>query len=298
MVASACPAMPKDRDEKEMALAIKLWRHVTLLAVLISVLTFGAVKVRAADGELLLASTTSTENSGLFAHILPIFEAQSQIKTRVIAVGTGQALRLGRNGDADVLLVHDTEAEKTFVAAGYGVDRRPVMYNDFVLLGPVGDPANVKGGSEVVGALTAIAAARAVFVSRGDDSGTHRAERRLGREAGVDVAAASGRWYREAGAGMGAALNIASSLDGYILSDRATWLSFRNKGNLAILVAGDARLFNQYGVVRVNPARHPHVNRKAALRFVDWLVSPVGQGAIQRFRVNGQPLFFPNASGS
>ena len=298
MVAPACPAIPTDRDEKEMALAIKLWRHVTLLAVLVSVLSFGAANVRAAEGELLLASTTSTENSGLFAHILPIFEAQSQIKTRVIAVGTGQALRLGRNGDADVLLVHDTEAEKSFVAAGYGVDRRPVMYNDFVLLGPQSDPAKVKGGSDAVLALRAIAAAGAVFVSRGDDSGTHRAERRLWRAAAVDVDAVSGRWYREAGAGMGAALNIASSLDGYILSDRATWLSFRNKGNLTVLVAGDPRLFNQYGVVRVNPARHTHVNEKAAFQFVDWLVSPAGQAAIQRFRVNDQPLFFPNASGS
>ena len=194
--------------------------------------------------------------------------------------------------------MHDTEAEKSFVAAGYGVDRRPVMYNDFVLLGPQSDPAKVKGGSDAVLALRAIAAAGAVFVSRGDDSGTHRAERRLWRAAAVDVDAVSGRWYREAGAGMGAALNIASSLDGYILSDRATWLSFRNKGNLTVLVAGDPRLFNQYGVVRVNPARHTHVNEKAAVQFVDWLVSPAGQAAIQRFRVNDQPLFFPNASGS
>lgn len=280
----------------ELHLAIKLRRHVTLLAFVISVLLFATVMARAADGELLLASTTSTENSGLFAHLLPIFEARSQIKTRVIAVGTGQALRLGRNGDADVLLVHDTEAETAFVADGYGVDRRPVMFNDYVLLGPRADPAKINGGSDAILALRAIAKVDAIFISRGDDSGTHRLEQRLWSAAGVEVGKASGQWYREAGAGMGAALNIASIVGGYILCDRATWLSFRNKGNLKVLVAGDVKLFNQYSVVRVNPARHPHVNARAASKFVDWLVSPAGQAAIRRFGPYDQPKFFPNAS--
>ena len=297
MVPRDCLEAPRGCDIMELHLAIKLRRHVTLLAFVISVLLFATVMVRAADGELLLASTTSTENSGLFAHILPIFEAQSHIKTRVIAVGTGQALRLGRNGDADVLLVHDTEAETAFVADGYGVDRRPVMFNDFVLLGPRADPAKISGGSDAIMALRAIAKVDAIFISRGDDSGTHRLERRLWSVAGVKVEEASGHWYREAGAGMGAALNIASSVGGYILCDRATWLSFRNKGNLKVLVAGDVKLFNQYSVVRVNPARHPHVNARAASKFVDWLVSPAGQSAIRRFGPDDRPLFFPNASG-
>lgn len=253
---------------------------------------------RATARDLLIASTTSTENSGLFAHILPVFEAHSRIKTRVIAVGTGQALRLGRSGDADLLLVHDRAAEEAFVAAGYGVDRRAVMYNDFVLLGPRADPAGIGGKADAVAALRAIAASGRAFVSRGDDSGTHRAERRLWSLAAIDVASRSGGWYREVGAGMGAALNIAGSLNAYILSDRATWVSFRNKADLTILVAGDPRLFNQYGVIRVNPARHAHVNAAAAKAFADWIVSPAGQKAIETFRVDGRQLFFPNAHGS
>ena len=244
--------------------------------------------------EFLLASTTSTENSGLFAYLLPIFEAHSGIKTRVIAVGTGHALRLARNGDADALLVHDAIAEKKFVADGFGVNRRRIMYNDFVLLGPMNDPASVASRTYVLAALRAIADRRAVFVSRGDDSGTHRAERRHWDAVGINVAAASGRWYREAGAGMGATLNIASSLDGYVIADRATWLSFRNKGNLKILIEGDPSLFNQYGVLRVDPKRHPHVNTEAARAFVEWLSAPTGQNAIGSFRVEGKQLFFPN----
>ena len=244
--------------------------------------------------EFLLASTTSTENSGLFAYLLPIFEAHSGIKTRVIAVGTGHALRLARNGDADALLVHDAIAEKKFVADGFGVDHRRIMYNDFVLLGPMNDPASVASRTYVLAALRAIADRRAVFVSRGDDSGTHRAERRHWDAVGINVAAASGRWYREAGAGMGATLNIASSLDGYVIADRATWLSFRNKGNLKILIEGDPSLFNQYGVLRVDPKRHPHVNTEAARAFVEWLSAPTGQNAIGSFRVEGKQLFFPN----
>ena len=244
--------------------------------------------------EFLLASTTSTENSGLFAYLLPIFEAHSGIKTRVIAVGTGHALRLARNGDADALLVHDAIAEKKFVADGFGVDRRRIMYNDFVLLGPMNDPASVASRTYVLAALRAIADRRAVFVSRGDDSGTHRAERRHWDAAGINVAAASGRWYREAGAGMGATLNIASGIDAYVIADRATWLSFRNKGNLKILIEGDPSLFNQYGVLRVDPKRHPHVNAEAARAFVEWLSGPTGQNAIGSFRVEGKQLFFPN----
>ena len=277
-----------------MKIAIKHWLHVNLFAMLIVVL-LGGSDAYAKDHELILASTTSTENSGLFAHILPIFEANSQIKIRVIAVGTGQALRLGRNGDADVLLVHDSAAEKAFVAAGDGVNRRPVMYNDFVLLGPRKDPAGITGKLDAVTALRAIAEMKAVFVSRGDDSGTHRVERRLWNLSGIDVETASGTWYREAGAGMGTALNIASSIDGYIMSDRATWVSFQNKGNLEILVAGDPRLFNQYSVIRINPARHRHVDVSTAKAFADWLVSAAGQQAISQFRIHGQQLFFPNA---
>ena len=277
-----------------MKIAIKHWLHVNLFAMLIVVL-LGGPDAYAKDHELILASTTSTENSGLFAHILPIFEANSQIKIRVIAVGTGQALRLGRNGDADVLLVHDSAAEKAFVAAGDGVNRQPVMYNDFVLLGPRKDPAGITGKLDAVTALRAIAEMKAVFVSRGDDSGTHRVERRLWNLSGIDVETASGTWYREAGAGMGTALNIASSIDRYIMSDRATWFSFQNKGNLEILVAGDPRLFNQYSVIRINPARHRHVDVSTAKAFADWLVSAAGQQAISQFRIHGQQLFFPNA---
>ncbi len=249
---------------------------------------------RAAPRALLLASTTSTENSGLFAYLLPIFEAATGIETRVIAAGTGQALRLARNGDADVLLVHDPGAERKFVADGFGLDRRRIMYNDFVLLGPASDPAGVAGTTDIRAALRAIAKQRAVFVSRGDDSGTHRTERRNWTAAGIDVQAASGAWYREAGAGMGATLNIASGMDAYVLADRATWLSFRNKGSLRIAVAGDARLFNQYGVILVNPKGRPHINAEAAIIFSNWLSSPAGQDAIAGFRVNGRQLFFPN----
>ena len=254
---------------------------------------------RAAERALLLASTTSTENSGLFAHLLPLFEAASGIKTRVIAVGTGQALRLARRGDADILLVHDAEAEKALVAKGYGSERRAIMYNDFVLLGPAEDPAGVRGLTDIRVALRAISARQSLFVSRGDDSGTHRAERRQWKSAGIDVATASGAWYREAGSGMGATLNIASGLGAYVLADRATWIGFRNKGGLDIQVQGDPRLFNQYGVIPVSPKRHPHVNAGAARKLTDWLGSPAGQQAIAAFRVNGQQLFFPNyAPGS
>jgi len=278
-----------------------LTRRAFSKAVWLTVVFLAAAQAPSAAAEraLLLASTTSTENSGLFAHLLPLFEAATGIKTRVIAVGTGQALRLGRNGDADILLVHDPVAEKAFVAKGHGSERRAVMYNDFVLLGPASDPAGVRGMTDIRAALRAIAARRALFVSRGDDSGTHRAERRYWKDAGVDTAAASGIWYREAGSGMGATLNIASGLDAYVLADRATWLGFRNKGDLGILLEGDPRLFNQYGVIPVNPKGRPHINAAAARRLTDWLSSPAGQRAIAAFRVDGQQLFFPNyAPGS
>lgn len=268
-------------------------KRIAIIAALIGIIGSALPPVASAK-DFLLASTTSTENSGLFAYLLPIFEAQSGIKTRVIAVGTGQALRLARNGDADALLVHDPIAEKKFVADGYGVDRRQIMYNDFVLIGPTEDPARIADTRDILSALRTIAKTRTIFVSRGDDSGTHRAERRHWAAAGIDADAGSGKWYREAGAGMGATLNIASGIDAHIISDRATWLSFRNKGSLRILVEGDPRLFNQYGFIQVNPAHHAHVNANAARTFSKWLISPTGQKAIAAFRVGGKQLFFPN----
>lgn len=249
---------------------------------------------RAQDG-ITLASTTSTEQSGLFGHILPIFTRETGIAVRVVAVGTGQALDIGRRGDADVVLVHDRAAEERFVAAGHGGPRRPVMYNDFVLIGPAADPAGIAGPRDPGAALRRIAAARAPFVSRGDRSGTHAAELRLWREAGVDPVQGRGTWYREVGQGMGPALNTAAAQNAYVLADRGTWLAFRNRQELRIAVEGDARLFNQYGVMVVNPARHPHVKAAAAERFAEWLVSPAGQQAIAGYRIGGEPLFVANA---
>jgi tungstate transport system substrate-binding protein len=243
-----------------------------------------------------LASTTSTENSGLLAHIVPLFERETGIAVRVVAVGTGQAIRLGENGDADVLLVHHTPSEERFVAEGHGVERFDVMYNDLVIVGPEHDPAAIGGLAFAVEAFAAIAHARAPFASRGDDSGTHKAEAALWAAAGVDVAAASGGWYRELGAGMGATLNTASALGAYALSDRATWATFANRGPLVLLVHGDPALFNQYGVILVDPVRHPHVKAAEGRAFIAWLLSPAGQAAIASFRVGGEPLFFPNAS--
>ena len=264
---------------------------VTLAGVLAAPAAIGA------ERSLTLASTTSAENSGLFAHILPQFEAASGIRVRVVAVGTGQAIRLARNGDADVLLVHHTPSEQRLVADGVGLARHDVMFNDFVLVGPAGDPAGVRGSGRATVALEKIAAVEAPFASRGDDSGTHMAERALWRGTGVDLAAASGHWYRELGAGMGATLNAATAMNAYALSDRASWTGFANKGDLAVLVEGDPALRNQYGVVPVNPARHPHVEAGASRAFVAWLLSAPGQAAIASFRVNGRQLFFPNAGG-
>jgi ABC-type tungstate transport system, permease component len=242
-----------------------------------------------------VASTTSTEQSGLFKHLLPQFTEKTGIEVRVVAVGTGQALKIGERGDADVVFVHAKSAEEDFVAKGFGVDRSDVMYNDFVLVGPKGDPAGITGSGDAVKALQAIAEKKAPFVSRGDDSGTHKAELDLWKLAALDPKA-EGNWYRETGSGMGPALNTAAGMDAYILADRGTWLSFKNRGDLAILVEGDDRLFNQYGIILVNPTRHAHVKEKEARAFIDWVVSPEGQAAIADYKIEGEQLFFPNAS--
>jgi tungstate transport system substrate-binding protein len=242
-----------------------------------------------------MASTTSTEQSGLFAHLLPAFKAASGIDIRVVALGTGQALDTARRGDADVVFVHDQPAEEKFVAEGFGVKRLPVMVNDFVIVGPATDPAGAKG-RDVVAALVRIANAGAPFVSRGDKSGTHAAELRYWKMASIDVDANKPKGYQACGCGMGPALNIASSTNAYALTDRGTWLNFKNRGDLTVLVEGDARLFNQYGVMAVNPARHPHVKAQLAQAFVDWVVSPAGQASIAAYKIGGEQLFFPNAA--
>jgi tungstate transport system substrate-binding protein len=242
-----------------------------------------------------VASTTSTEQSGLFGYLLPIYAKRTGVQVRVVALGTGQALDVGRRGDADVVFVHDKPAEEKFVAERYGVERREVMYNDFVLIGPKADPARVAGGKDIVAAFRKIQAGQAPFVSRGDNSGTHAAELRLWKDAGIDLAAVRGPWYRETGSGMGPALNTASSLNAYLLADRGTWLSFKNRGELTIVVEGDNRLFNQYGVILVNPARHPHVKKDLGQAFIDWIVSDEGQRTIAGYRIGGEQLFYPNA---
>ncbi len=248
------------------------------------------------DGQFItLASTTSTQNSGLFEALLPAFTADTGIEVRVVAVGTGQALRLARNGDADILLVHDKASEEAFVAQGFGIDRKRVMHNDFVLIGPASDPAKISQALSASDALARIADAQAVFISRGDDSGTHKAERRLWIAAGTDPAAHSGDWYRESGSGMGQTLNIASGMNGYTLGDRGTWLNFKNPGDLKILFQNDPAMFNPYGVTLVNPARFPHVKAQAARIFADWLTGPEGQAAIAAYRTGGAQAFFPNA---
>jgi tungstate transport system substrate-binding protein len=259
-------------------------------------LAFSAAPAWAQDRFITVASTTSTEQSGLFGFILPIFQKGTGIQVRVVALGTGQALDMARRGDADVVFVHDPAAERKFVSEGYGIGHRDVMYNDFVLIGPKADPAKVAGGKDITAALQKVQAAQAPFVSRGDKSGTHAAELRLWKAAGIDITAQKGAWYRETGSGMGPALNTASSMNAYILADRGTWLSFKNRGDLGVLVEGDKRLFNQYGVMLVNPARHPHVKKVLGQAFVDWVVSPDGQRAIAQFTINGQQLFFPNAA--
>jgi tungstate transport system substrate-binding protein len=249
----------------------------------------------AQDQFITVASTTSTENSGLFGDLLPQFLEKTGIEVRVVAVGTGQAIELARNGDADVLFVHHKPSEEQFVADGFGVERHEVMYNDYVIVGPASDPAGIKGSKDAVDAMAKIAEAEAPFASRGDDSGTHKAELALWQEAGVDVADASGAWYRETGSGMGPTLNTAAGMDAYALSDRGTWLSFENPQNLEIVVEGDPRLFNPYGIILVNPEKHPHVKADLGQTFVDWVLSDAGQQAIADFKINGQQAFFPKA---
>lgn len=249
----------------------------------------------AANPYIVVASTTSTEQSGLFGHLLPAFTKDTGIDVRVVAVGTGQALDIGRRGDADVVFVHDKAAELKWLAEGNGVKRYPVMYNDFVLIGPKSDPAHVAGGKDIAVAFQKIDAAKAPFVSRADKSGTYAAELRLWKVAGVDIAKAKGPWYRETGSGMGPALNTAAGMNAYILADRGTWLNFKNRGDLEIVVQGDKRLFNQYGVMLVNPQKHPAVKKELGQKFIDWLVSPRGQQVIASYKINGEQLFFPNA---
>jgi len=270
---------------------MKTWGCAALAGAIISMCS----PSWAGEEFIVVQSTTSTQNSGLLDAILPGFQDDTGIEVRVVAVGTGQAIKNATQGDGDVLLVHAKPAEETFVAEGWGVQRFDVMYNDFVLVGPGADPAGIKGGSDIVTALTAVATAQAPFASRGDDSGTHKAELRHWGAAGVDVAAASGSWYRETGSGMGRTLNIASGMDAYALTDRATWIAFANKGDLEILVQGDTRLFNQYGVILVNPDKHPSVKAQAGQTFIDWLIGPDGQAAIAGYQLDGQQLFFPNA---
>ncbi len=270
-------------------------RHILIAAAVW--IAFAAAPVPAQDRFIVVASTTSTEQSGLFGHLLPVFEKKTGVKVRVVAVGTGQALGQGRRGDADVVFVHDQPAEEKFVADGAGVKRFEVMYNDFVLIGPKADPAKTRG-TDIVDGLKKIEAAKAAFVSRADKSGTHAAEVRYWRAAGIDIEKwkekEKATWYRETGSGMGPALNTASSMDAYILADRGTWLSFRNRGNLDIVVQGDTRLFNQYGVMLINPARHPHVKKELGQAFINWLISPDGQQTIAGYRIGGEQLFFPN----
>jgi tungstate transport system substrate-binding protein len=269
-------------------------RRLLLLTATVALLA--AAPARAQDKSIVVSSTTSTQDSGLFGHILPLFKAKTGTDVKVVAQGTGQALDTGRRGDADVVFVHAKPQEEKFVADGAGVKRYPVMYNDFVLIGPKSDPAGIKGMADVAEALKTIKAKDASFISRGDRSGTHAAELALWKAAGIDIGKDKGPWYKEIGQGMGAALNTASAADAYVLADRGTWLSFKNRGDLDILVAGDKRMFNQYGVILVNPAKHPHVKKDLGQAFIDWLVSPEGQKAIADYKINGQQLFFPNAT--
>jgi len=263
--------------------------------LLLSLALLAALPALAQEKFIVVASTTSTEQSGLFGHLLPVFQKKTGIRVRVVALGTGQALDLARRGDADVVFVHARSAEEKFLTEGHGVRRFDVMYNDFVLIGPRADPAKVSGGRDILDALKRIKAASAPFVSRGDRSGTHIAELDLWKLAGIDIATERGPWYRDTGQGMGPALNTAAAMDAYILADRGTWISFKNRGELAVAVEGDKRLFNQYGVMLVNPAKHPNVKKDLGQAFVDWVISPEGQKTIAGYKIGGQQLFFPNA---
>ena len=267
-----------------------------LLLVLAPVMVL-ALPAAAQEQSIVVSSTTSTQDSGLFGHILPLFKAKTGIEVKVVAQGTGQALETGRRGDADVVFVHAKALEEKFLAEGFSLKRYPVMYNDFVLIGPKSDPAGIKGSKDIVAALTAIKTKASSFISRGDNSGTHAAELALWKAANINIAGADkGPWYKEIGQGMGAALNTASASGAYVLSDRGTWIAFKNKADLAIAVEGDKRLFNQYGVMLVNPARHPSVKKELGQQFIGWLVSPEGQKAIADYKINGEQLFYPNAN--
>jgi len=257
---------------------------------------FVAHPAAAQDKSIVVASTTSTQDSGLFGYLLPIFEQKTGIEVKVVAQGTGQALDTARRGDADVVFVHAKSAEEKFLSEGFGVKRYPVMYNDFVLIGPGIDPAGIKGGKDIVAALKAIKDKGAPFISRGDRSGTHIAELNLWKVAGIDIEKDKGDWYKSIGQGMGAALNTASASNAYVLADRGTWLAFKNRGDLIISVEGDKRLFNQYGVMLVNPAKQPHVKKELGQQFIDWLTSPDGQGVIAGYKIGGEQLFYPNAA--
>lgn len=266
------------------------------LALAAATVLASATVATAQDKSIVVSSTTSTQDSGLFGHILPLFKAKTGIDVKVVSQGTGQALDTGRRGDADVVFVHAKSAEEKFLAEGEGVKRYPVMYNDFVLIGPKGDPAGIKGMKDVAKALQVIKDQQTDFISRGDRSGTHIAEINLWNGSGIDIDKEKGPWYKSVGQGMGAALNTANASNAYVLSDRGTWLSFKNKGDLQILVEGDKRLFNQYGVMLVNPAKHPNVKKDLGQQFIEWLVSPEGQKAIADYKINGEQLFYPNAS--
>ena len=267
-----------------------------LIAVIASLVFAGHASAQ--DKSIVVASTTSTQDSGLFGHLLPMFKAKTGIDVKVVAQGTGQALDTARRGDADAVFVHAKLAEEKFLSEGFGVKRHPVMYNDFILVGPKADPAGIKGSKDITAALGAIKAKGADFISRGDKSGTHQAELSLWKVAGIDIAKDKGPWYKEIGQGMGAALNTASASNAYVLADRGTWLSFKNRGELGVAVEGDKRLFNQYGVMLVNPEKHPSVKKDLGQQLIDWLVSPEGQKAIADYKINGEQLFYPNANDS
>jgi tungstate transport system substrate-binding protein len=283
--------------EHRIAIFMKRLRVTWMAGAMVAAVALASSPARGQDF-ITVASTTSTEQSGLFKHLLPEFKKATGIEARVVAVGTGQALDMGRRGDADVVFVHDKVAEEKFLAEGFGVKRQEVMYNDFVIVGPEADPANARG-KDVTAALRKIADAKAPFVSRADKSGTHAAELRYWKAAGIDMASSppgKSEWYRETGSGMGPTLNTAAAMNAYALTDRGTWLSFKNRAALVILVEGDKSLFNQYGVMLVNPAKHPHVKKDLGQKFIDWLVSPAGQASIAAYKIEGQQLFFPNAS--
>jgi len=267
---------------------------ISVAAVSVTSGTITATSAFAQDKFIVVASTTSTEDSGLFRYLLPLFKAKTGIEVRVVAQGTGQALATARKGDADVVLVHDKVAELKFAQEGFGLDRREVMYNDFVIVGPKADPAKISGSKEVIESLKRIAASQSPFASRGDKSGTHAAELRYWKQAEIDPQTGKGTWYRETGAGMGPTLNTASAMGAYAFTDRGTWLSFKNRGDLGIVVEGDTKLFNQYGIMLVNPARHAHVKKELGQMFIDWMTSTEGQAAIASYKIEGQQLFFPN----